>query len=75
MSKCGSCTQVLGWNSIKKENEAKGVKKAALEFEVPMEFTIGDCRKCPLSYIARESGENVYECPLNMRSSCKLQVC
>ena len=34
----------------------------------------GDCRKCPLSYIAKEKNENVYECPLKMRANCKLEL-
>lgn len=72
--KCGGCGQVLSWDSIRKENTDKGVKRAKLEFEVPVDFTKGDCRKCPLSYIAKSAGENVYECPLKMRTLCKLEI-
>ncbi|MGN0141541.1 MAG: hypothetical protein ACI4AD_04885 [Roseburia sp.] len=72
--KCSGCGQVLSWDSINKQNAAKGIKVARLEFEVPMEFTKGDCRKCPLSYIAKSGNENVYECPLKMRATCKLEI-
>ncbi|CBL14129.1 hypothetical protein RO1_39120 [Roseburia intestinalis XB6B4] len=47
---------------------------AVLKFEVAGDFTKGDCRKCPLSYIAKEKNENVYECPLKMRANCKLEL-
>ncbi len=72
--KCSGCGQALGWTNIKKADAAKGSKTARLEFEVPSDFTPGDCRKCPLSYIAKEGGENVYECPLKMRTLCKLEL-
>ena len=52
----------------------KGVKTATLKFEVGGDFNKGDCRKCPLSYIAKENNENVYECPLIMRANCKLDI-
>lgn len=74
MDKCTGCAQVLTWDHIRKENAAKGIKKAVLEFEVAGDFTQGDCRKCPLSYIGRENNENVYECPLKMRANCKLKL-
>ena len=73
--KCGSCTQVLSWDNIRKEMvEKKGIKKGIIEFEIPADFSKGDCRKCPLSYIARSGDENVYECPLNWRSACKMKI-
>lgn len=72
--KCSGCAQVLSWEHIHKEETANGVKKATLEFEVSSDFSKGDCRKCPLSYIGREQNENVYECPLKMRANCKLVV-
>ena len=71
---CGGCNQVLGWENIRKENLAKGMKKAKIEFEIPSDFNPGDCRKCPLSYITRSGDNNVYECPLKMRGSCKLEL-
>lgn len=52
----------------------KGTMTAVLKFEVAGDFTKGDCRKCPLSYIAKEKNENVYECPLKMRANCKLEL-
>lgn len=72
--KCTSCDQVLKWDNVKQE-EAKecGVKTAVLTFEVPGNFSRFDCRKCPLSYIARVEGSNAYECPLNMRNNCPLE--
>ena len=54
--------------------ETKGSKKAKIEFDVPADFTLEDCRKCPLSYIGRNGDENVYECPLQMRGSCRLEL-
>lgn len=69
---CSGCGQVLSWGNIRKEQIANGIKKATLEFEVPVDFAKGDCRKCPLSYIGKENNENVYECPLKMRANCKL---
>jgi hypothetical protein len=72
--KCGGCGQVLSWTHIRKEEAAKGIKTATMSFEVPGDFTTGDCRKCPLSYIAKENNDNVYECPLKMRANCKLEL-
>lgn len=73
MEKCG-CGQSLSWKNIKSTEAAKGLRKATLQFEVPIDFTRGDCRKCPISYIGKSDGENVYECPLKMRGSCKLEL-
>lgn len=74
MDKCHACGQKLSWTNIRHENELKGIVKAKIEFEVPADFSRGDCRKCPLSYIARCDDENVYECPLQMRGKCKLEL-
>lgn len=72
---CPSCGQKLSWTTIKKEVLAKvGLKKASLSFEVPGDFSKSDCRKCPLSYITKRGSENIYECPLNMRSNCPLDI-
>lgn len=74
-TKCGGCNQMLSWDSIRQEEEKTvGVKKATLTFEVAGDFVKGDCRKCPLSYIAKVNTENVYECPLKMRTNCKLDI-
>lgn len=73
--KCTSCGQKLKWDNISKEEYKKvGVKKAVLTLEVPGDFVKSDCRKCPLSYISRKDGENIYDCPLNMRNKCPLEV-
>lgn len=72
--KCGGCGQSLGWDNIRKEEMANGSKTASLEFEVGSDFVPGDCRRCPLSYIAKVNTENVYECPLKMRAHCKLKL-
>ena len=56
--KCPGCGQVLAWDHIRKENQKKGTMTAVLKFEVAGDFTKGDCRKCPLSYIAKEKNEN-----------------
>ena len=74
-TKCSSCNQALSWDSIRQEEEARaGSKTATLTFEVAGDFVKGDCRKCPLSYIAKTNAENVYECPLKMRANCKLEI-
>lgn len=72
--KCESCGQVLGWNSIRKSQGDNGIRTAMLKFEVGADFAIGDCRKCPLSYIAKDNNESIYQCPLKMRGSCKLEI-
>lgn len=72
--KCDSCGQVLSWDHIRREEKVKGTRIAALKFEVTADFSKGDCRKCPLSYIARENNESVYQCPLKMRANCKLEI-
>ncbi|MBP3544298.1 MAG: hypothetical protein J6J86_08735 [Lachnospiraceae bacterium] len=72
--KCESCGQVLGWNSIRKSQAVNGLRTATLRFEVASDFTKGDCRKCPLSYIAKDNNESIYQCPLKMRSNCKLEI-
>ena len=73
--KCPSCQQVLSWQNIRIEEQgASGPRYATLTFEVPEDFSKGDCRKCPLSYIAKMSNENVYECPLNTRTHCPLKL-
>ena len=49
-------------------------RAVAIEFDVPADFVLEDCRKCPMSYIGRNGDENVYECPLQMRGSCRLEL-
>lgn len=72
--KCPSCQQVLSWQNIRVEEQGvNGPRFATLTFEVPEDFVKGDCRKCPLSYIAKISNENVYECPMNDRTHCPLK--
>lgn len=74
-STCPGCQQVLGWDKIKEiETGPLGPRYAVLKFEVPGDFSKGDCRKCPLSYIAKSATENVYECPLNLRSRCPIVI-
>lgn len=74
MDKCVSCTQVLSWKNIKQGISANGARKAVLEFEVASDFTNGNCRKCPISYIGKNESGSVYECPLKMRGSCKIKL-
>ena len=72
---CPSCQQALGWNNIRElEAGPMGLRNAVIKFEVPGDFSKGDCRKCPLSYIAKSSSGNVYECPLNLRARCPIQI-
>ena len=73
--KCPGCTQALRWKNIRVvEAGPTGPKMATLSFEVPGDFARGDCRKCPLSYIAKTNTENVYECPLSQRANCPLKL-
>ena len=73
--KCVGCSQVLSWNNMKKEEVARmEPKTATLTFEVPGDFSKSDCRKCPLSYIAKTTNGNVYECPLNKKTGCPLVI-
>ncbi len=74
-TKCPGCAQALSWNNIRiEETKITGPKTATLSFEVAGDFVKGDCRKCPLSYIAKTGQDNVYECPLNKRVICPLQI-
>lgn len=74
-SKCEFCGQVLRWEQIRQEEERSvGVRTATLTFEVAGDFVSGDCRKCPLSYISKLNEERVYQCPLNMRANCTLEI-
>lgn len=74
-TKCLGCQQALSWQNIRVEEQGPtGPRFATLRFEVPAEFAKGDCRKCPLSYIAKTNTENVYECPLNHRANCPLEI-
>lgn len=73
-NKCGGCNQALSWDNVRKDAERNGQKRGYVEFDLPLDFTVGNCRKCPLSYIGRSGDDNVYECPLGWRGSCKIQV-
>ncbi len=73
--KCPGCAQALSWQNIRVEEQKEfGPKTAVLKFEVAGDFVKGDCRKCPLSYIAKTNTDNVYECPLNRRTNCPLEI-
>lgn len=72
--KCIGCNQVLNWDHIRRQEAKKGLHMATLSFEIPSDFSKGDCRRCPLSYIAKENNQNVYQCPLKMRTNCKLEL-
>ncbi len=75
MDKC-VCSQVLSWKNIQQmEASEGGRRKAKLEFEVASDFTSGNCRKCPISYIGKSGTDNVYECPLKLRASCPIKLC
>ncbi len=74
-TKCSGCNQVLSWDNIRHQEEKQsGTQTATLSFEVPGDFVKGNCRKCPLSFITKANAENIYECPLKMRGSCKLEL-
>lgn len=74
-NKCGLCGQSLKWDNVRHIEAAKsGIKTATLTFEVPGNFSKSDCRKCPLSYISRREGKSAYECPLNLRNNCPLEI-
>lgn len=73
--KCTSCEQNLKWDNIRHEEYKKaGMKTAVLKFDVPGDFVKSDCRRCPLSFIAKREGSNIYDCPLGMRNNCPLEV-
>lgn len=72
--KCNMCNQKLSWNNILMKSNAANGTVARVEFDVPKDFTRGDCRKCPLSYIAKKDGAAIYACPLNMKTNCKLEI-
>ena len=74
MYKCAGCSQILSWKNINQKSSPNGKRKAVLEFEVMEEFNVGDCRRCPISYINPHGSESTYECPLKMRGSCKIQI-
>ena len=73
-NKCPGCNQTLSWENVLKEASREGQKRGVIEFDLPKDFTQGNCRKCPLSYIVRNGADNEYECPLGMRGACKLQL-
>ena len=74
MDKCAGCSQILSWKNINQKSSPNGKRKAVLEFEVMEEFNVGDCRRCPISYINPHGSESTYECPLKLRGSCKIQI-
>jgi len=74
MDKCAGCSQILSWKNINQKSSPNGKRKAVLEFEVMEEFNVGDCRRCPISYINPHGSESTYECPLKVRGSCKIQI-
>ena len=74
MDKCAGCSQILSWKNINQKSSPNGKRKAVLAFEVMEEFNVGDCRRCPISYINPHGSESTYECPLKMRGSCKIQI-
>lgn len=74
LTQCTMCNQKLVWNNIMKKKMSNGGSRARIEFNIPADFTRGDCRKCPMSYIVKREGETSYDCPLNMRNECKLEI-
>jgi len=74
VTQCPVCNQKLVWNNIMRKKLSGGGSRARIEFEIPADFTRGDCRKCPMSYIVKREGETSYDCPLNMRNECKLEI-
>ena len=74
MDKCAGCSQILSWKNINQKSSPNGKRKAVLEFEVMEEFNVGDCRRCPISYINPHGSESTYECPLKLPGSCKIQI-
>lgn len=64
--KCIICSQTLSWSSLL-ERQAKQTGhrlKGTVTFDLPGDFTKGNCRKCPISYISKTREDNVYTCPL-----------
>ena len=74
-SKCPGCSQALNWESIRPQDETQQeVRHARMTFEVTGDFSPGECRKCPLSYLTKANNENVYECVLKMHGGCRLEI-
>lgn len=72
MLKCTSCGQLLKW-SDKEMADVKKTIKASVSFDVPIDFVKGNCRKCPIAKVRRNSFENNYECPLGVSSNCPVE--
>lgn len=72
--KCGLCGQTLSWNNIFSKSQAANGSMARVEFPIPKDFTRGDCRKCPLSFISKKDDDSIYECPLSMKTNCTLEI-
>lgn len=75
-NKCPGCGQALNWESIRQKEitRAGGARHATLTFEVAGDFSPGECRKCPLSYITKVNNENAYDCLLKMQGGCELEI-
>ena len=73
--KCSVCDQTLNWEHVRNhEMELQGKRIATISFEVPADFTKSYCRKCPISYIAKQDSDKVYECPLGLRNNCPIEI-
>ena len=73
--RCPMCEQMLEWEEMRKsEMDKLGSKTATLKFDVPGDFFKANCRKCPISFITKTEHELIYECPLNMRNNCPLEI-
>ena len=74
---CNFCKQKLSFDKIKKAEVAEAGYEtiATLSFSVANDFTPGDCRKCPISFIAKDPSGNIYACPLNPeKKGCPLKL-
>ena len=63
--KCFICNQTLSWENLQTAKNDDGERlRGTISFALSPDFVKGNCRKCPISYIAKDGEENRYTCPL-----------
>ena len=75
--KCSFCCQTLSWTTaLAQQAKENGYRlEGSLKFELPGDFSPGNCRKCPISYISKRGAENLYACPLQSRQeNCPIAI-
>lgn len=76
--KCTLCGQTLSWTNIQEKAEDHAGKKniGVIKVNLPADFAVGNCRKCPISYISKIDKGNVYTCPIagNHQENCPIVI-